>query len=480
MQDPLAPRLPRPRRHRRRRRRARRLRQRGRRRATRGATPELLGAAWRPRPRSATRTRRAAEAASGADAEAIERYRAPRAARRGARSLERCRRPADGGTRRTGAGPSDATPANAAIAAYREAAGLLSSTELRGTATAFLRAGRRRARGMQRVRRRGPGARARSSPAAPSRRCRSTDGRDDTTDDDVDHDHDRARTASERGPSSRREALRLAAIGAGAVAAAGLARPALAAGPGARRRGPARLPRRGDRARAAHRARLLDRGRRDGGTEQRAARSSTFATRSRRTPTHCGPRSTRSASTLPTPPDSTTDSAVFEDVDGLSAEAAERLIDLLEELDGARGAARAARLAAQARAEQLALYIGQGARRSTASTWRPPAPRSPAARPSTWSCSSPSSASAPRGGRRGGAGDGGRRGPGRLGAVSDALEPRPASASRSELVRWMGIERRELGRLRPRRRGDEDVRRGRRDRRDPALRRASSPRASTG
>ena len=142
------------------------------------------------------------------------------------------------------------------------------------------------------------------------------------------------------------------------------AAPGARARPVDRRRGPARLPRRGDRARAGHRARLRDRRRR---RRTRAPSSSdagaSSATRSRRTRTRCAARSTSSASTRPsrptrppTPPCSTTSTGSttrpptrLSRPARASSTALERPSELLEYLRRARG--RPARR----------YYIGQGA-----------------------------------------------------------------------------------------------------------------------
>ena len=162
------------------------------------------------------------------------------------------------------------------------------------------------------------------------------------------------------GAQSRREALRRAALGAGALAAAGLVRPAAARGPIPRRRGPARLPRRGDLARAAHRARLLDRGKRRR-HRPAADAGAASATRSRRTRPRCATALDSLGFDLPTPPDSTTDDAAFDDVDGLDTDASQNLIDLLGELDGLKSPREYFEYLVKLESEQLALYASQGA-----------------------------------------------------------------------------------------------------------------------
>ncbi len=105
-----------------------------------GRDPELLDAAYTAETALGATYAAAAGSASGADAETIDRYRDASTARAGElRSLagDAGGDPTDGDSAGTDAGAAiDA--ANAAIVAYREAAGVLSSTELRQTATVDL------------------------------------------------------------------------------------------------------------------------------------------------------------------------------------------------------------------------------------------------------------------------------------------------------------------------------------------------------
>ena len=93
----------------------------------------------------------------------------------------------------------------------------------------------------------------------------------------------------------------------------------------------------------------------------------------------------------PDQPDSPSDTAVFDDVEGLDADAADELSDLLSELDGLKGRDRLLEYLAKVE-RRSSTTTSARARRSTARTSRPPAPRSPAARPSTWSSCASSSA----------------------------------------------------------------------------------------
>ena len=125
------------------------------------------------------------------------------------------------------------------------------------------------------------------------------------------------------------------------------------------------------------------------------------ATRSRRTPTRCAARSTSSASTRPRRPTRPPTRRSFDDVDGLDDEAAQRLTDLLEELDGLDRPRRAARLPARARGRAARLLLGDGPGLDSEDL-STTAPRSPAARPSTWSSSRRARRRAGRCGRDGG------------------------------------------------------------------------------
>jgi rubrerythrin len=64
---------------------------------------------------------------------------------------------------------------------------------------------------------------------------------------------------------------------------------------------------------------------------------------------------------LPSAPDSTTDDAAFEDVEGLDETASKKRIDLLDELDGLRTPREYFEYLSKLEAEQLALYADQGA-----------------------------------------------------------------------------------------------------------------------
>ena len=134
------------------------------------------------------------------------------------------------------------------------------------------------------------------------------------------------------GQQSRREALRRAALGAGALAAAGLVRAAPAA---------AQNPDDEDLRDFLVGAISLEQlavlaystAARDGGTDIQVTlerfrdQEQAHATALRNALDTIG-------FDLPDPPDSTTDTGAFEDVDGLDAEASERLLGLLDELDG--------------------------------------------------------------------------------------------------------------------------------------------------
>ena len=133
--------------------------------------------------------------------------------------------------------------------------------------------------------------------------------------------------------------------------------------PGDRRRRPARLPRRGDRARADHRARLLDRRRlerRRGEPED--ARSRPSAIRSRRTRAPCAARSTSSASTRPTPPTRPPTPASSTTSTGSTTTPGDAsLKDLLAELDGLKGPEQLLDYLAKLEEAQLDYYVGRGA-----------------------------------------------------------------------------------------------------------------------
>ena len=247
---------------------------------------------------------------------------------------------------------------------------------------------------------------------------------------------------------TRRDALRPAALGAGALAAAGLLRPAQRR-PDQRRR-PARLPRRGDRARADRRARLLDRRRRQA---RRATLKTTFERFRDQEQAHAN--ALRSALDSlgfdpPDAPDSPTDTGVFDDVDGLSDDAANQLTDLLGKLAGLKTDDQFLDYLATSRRSELAstratapaldsedlattsaeiagcqaqhlVVLGERAGDPPEALAPRPRPRARAGRPP-----------APRAlGRR-------RRPRMPMSHVTDALEPRPASASRSELSAGWG------------------------------------------
>ncbi|MGH2985676.1 MAG: ferritin-like domain-containing protein, partial [Solirubrobacterales bacterium] len=63
---------------------------------------------------------------------------------------------------------------------------------------------------------------------------------------------------------------------------------------------------------------------------------------------------------LPDAPDSTTDTGAFEDVDGLDTDASERLLDLLDELDGLSSPRRFLAYLARLEDEQISYYTSAG------------------------------------------------------------------------------------------------------------------------
>jgi rubrerythrin len=157
---------------------------------------------------------------------------------------------------------------------------------------------------------------------------------------------------------SRRETLRLAALGAGAIAAAGLARPALAG------------------AQAADDEDLRDFLVGAISLEQLAVLA--YSTAAREGDTDIGPtletfRDQEQAHAnalrqaldtlgfdLPDAPDSATDTGAFEDVDGLASQQSERLLDLLDELGGLSSPRRYLEYLARLEDEQLTYYTSEG------------------------------------------------------------------------------------------------------------------------
>ena len=157
---------------------------------------------------------------------------------------------------------------------------------------------------------------------------------------------------------SRRETLRLAALGAGAIAAAGFARPALAG------------------AQATEDEDLRDFLVGAISLEQLAVLA--YSTAAREGDTDLGPtletfRDQEQAHAnalrqaldtlgfdLPDAPDSATDTGAFEDVDGLDSEQSERLLDLLDELDGLSSPRQYLDYLARLEDEQLTYYTSEG------------------------------------------------------------------------------------------------------------------------
>ena len=157
---------------------------------------------------------------------------------------------------------------------------------------------------------------------------------------------------------SRRETLRLAALGAGAIAAAGFARPALAG------------------AQATEDEDLRDFLVGAISLEQLAVLA--YSTAAREGDTDLGPtletfRDQEQAHAnalrqaldtlgfdLPDAPDSATDTGAFEDVDGLDSEQSERLLDLLDELDGLSSPREYLDYLARLEDEQLTYYTSEG------------------------------------------------------------------------------------------------------------------------
>jgi hypothetical protein len=157
---------------------------------------------------------------------------------------------------------------------------------------------------------------------------------------------------------SRRDTLRLAALGAGALAAASFVRPALAD------------------AQAADDEDLRDFLVGAISLEQLAVLA--YSTAAREGDTEIGPtleifRDQEQAHAnalrqaldtlgfdLPDAPDSPTDTGAFEDVEGLDDQASERLLDLLDELDGLSSPRRYLDYLAKLEDEQLTYYTSEG------------------------------------------------------------------------------------------------------------------------
>jgi rubrerythrin len=161
-------------------------------------------------------------------------------------------------------------------------------------------------------------------------------------------------------PASRREALRRAALGAGAIAAAGLLRPGAAL------------------AQSTEDEDLRDFMVEAIGLEQvavlayaEAADAQGVSAPLRQTLELFRDQEQAHANALrsaidslgfdaPDAPDSTTDTEVFDEVDGLSDESAERLTGLLERLDGLRDRDELLEFLAGIETDQLDLYLGSG------------------------------------------------------------------------------------------------------------------------
>jgi hypothetical protein len=157
---------------------------------------------------------------------------------------------------------------------------------------------------------------------------------------------------------SRRETLRTAALGAGALAAAGLLRPAFAG---------AQSPEDEDLRDFLVEAIAL---------EQLAVLA--YATAAREGDTEIGPtlelfRGQEQAHAnalrqaldtlgfdLPDAPDSSTDTGAFEDVEGLDTDASERLLDLLDKLDGLSRPRQYLDYLTRLEDEQIRYYTSQG------------------------------------------------------------------------------------------------------------------------
>jgi hypothetical protein len=160
------------------------------------------------------------------------------------------------------------------------------------------------------------------------------------------------------GAHSRREALRGAALGAGALAAAGLMRPALAG---------AQAPADEDLRDFLVEAISLEQlavlayatAARDGGTDD-ADQLETFRDQEQAHANALRNALDSLGFDLPEAPDSPTDTGAFEDVEGLSTEMSENLLDLLAELDGLSGARQHYDFLAKVEDEQLTFYTANG------------------------------------------------------------------------------------------------------------------------
>jgi rubrerythrin len=158
---------------------------------------------------------------------------------------------------------------------------------------------------------------------------------------------------------SRRELLGNAALGAGALAAAGLASPALA---GAQT--PADEDLRDFLVEAISLEQLAvlayETAAREGDPKLRA-RMEAFGDQERAHATALRAALDSLGFDLPPAPDSTTDNSVFEDLDGLSAEAADELTELLDELDELARPAQYADYLLELESRQLGFYATAGA-----------------------------------------------------------------------------------------------------------------------
>ena len=384
--------------------------------------------------------------------------------------------------------------ANAAIAAYREGVRLVSTTELRATAIQFLTQVAAEQAVLRGLAGRGPEPGARSSPACKEKPYVATDDDDDADDhldddehldlDDLDH-RPRPRTADERArpTAAARRCAEARSPPARSPPAACSARPS-------RRRS---RPRTTTCATSSSRRSASSRSRCSPTRpppsrptpNATASCSRTSATRSRRT----RPRCARALDSLgfdpPDAPDSPDDTGVFDDVDGLDDDAATELKELLGQRRRRERRRRASSSClADLESRQIAYYVDRGA----AARQRRPVDdqrrdrRLPGR--STSSCCA-SELGDIAGGRRA------RRRRDRRPARRRRRAPRTRVERRARAATGRGLALRadpldgrpgrQLRRLRPRRDRDEDLRRGRGDRRDPPLRpAASSPPASTG
>jgi rubrerythrin len=157
---------------------------------------------------------------------------------------------------------------------------------------------------------------------------------------------------------SRREALRTAALGAGALAAAGLVRPALAG---------AQSPEDEDLRDFLVEAISLEQlavlayatAARDGDTEI-APTLEIFRDQEQAHANALRQALDTLGFDVPDAPDSTTDTGAFEDVEGLETEASERLLDLLDELDGLSSPRQYLDYLAKLEDEQISYYTSEG------------------------------------------------------------------------------------------------------------------------